>query len=129
MDLEENPYAASWTPLERTKSPRSESRSGAESARDVFLAWERLRLLFNVILVVESLFLGMPHLPDGGFWAFLVVSAIMANVCFCAGACAEGYLSLLGFRREAARYIVFAVGTSLSMFLAMALIWTVTVPD
>src|SRR5262249_45571426 len=63
-------------------------------AMEVFIAWERLRLLYNAILVVSVLL----HLKSllGLFHAsFLLEAALAANVCFCAGPVAEGYLCLL----------------------------------
>src|SRR5687768_12421764 len=70
------------------------------SASDVFFAWERLRIWYNTVLLLVTLI----FLP--AFWADwveprqvpakLVGSALIANICFCIGPCAEGYLTWLG---------------------------------
>ncbi len=81
-----------------------------DSARLVFLAWEKLRILFNVGLVWVTLTL----LPNWSWrsipWRDYIGPAILANVCFCAGPCAEGYLTWLGANRQLARWMLFVVG-------------------
>lgn len=62
--------------------------------KEVFVVWEKLRLVYNGLLVavVVAIF------REAVFFVplvFLVVPAILANVCFCAGPVAEGYLCLI----------------------------------
>ena len=52
------------------------------SARAVFLAWERLRLVYNAVLILEVLLLSSRELSDQDFRSFLVRGAIGANLCF-----------------------------------------------
>src|SRR4051812_17084832 len=93
------------------------AKASGEEARAVFLAWEKLRVLYNAILVVESVGLGANQLGVPAFARLLLGGAIVANLCFCAGIVAEGYLSLLGVPRRGARPVLFVLGTSLAMLL------------
>ena len=89
-------------------------------AMAVFVAWEKLRLVYNMILAAESMLLmGLGTL----FWLpILLQGALLANVCFCAGPVAEGYLCLLGANRTAARWTVFILGILASVVLVWAAI-------
>jgi hypothetical protein len=93
-----------------------------ESARRVFLAWEKLRLLYNFVLTVRTLLLGASRLGDRRFWVTLLAGAAVANLCFCTGPCFEGYLNLLGLRRRETRGLLFALGLMLAMLLTAALV-------
>jgi hypothetical protein len=95
----------------------------AATARDVFLSWERFRLAYNLVLagVVLLALLGRGDsvlLADGGFWRFLVVRALAANLCFGLGPWAEGWLRVAGGGGLPARVTLFAIGAGLSAILA-----------
>jgi hypothetical protein len=49
----------------------------------------------------------------------LLFDALMANLGFCAGPVAEGYLCLLGFPRKPTRWLVFGIGTALAIAQAV----------
>jgi hypothetical protein len=92
------------------------------TAAEVFFAWERLRVGYNAVLlgfgVGWLLLFGPPtHLL---FWPRLLEEAVIANLAFCAGPVAEGYLCWVGFPRRPARYTLFAAGTALAGGLALA---------
>jgi hypothetical protein len=83
------------------------------TARDVFLAWEKLRLLYNALLTLlvfalmgESVFDFLPNLLE---------VAILANLIFCAGPVAEHYLSRLTMPRLLARLLVFFLACTLAV--------------
>jgi hypothetical protein len=101
--------------------PQVEARNDQDSAHAVFIVWEKLRILYNAVLVLITLGVGFPHLADSRFWAQSVAGAVAANICYCLGPCLEGYLSLLGWPRAGARWFVFMVGTLLAAFLAAVL--------
>jgi len=84
----------------------------APTASEVFFAWERLRLVYNAILVAVVLFrrLGGEDLQV----QFLVENALFANLCFCVGPVAEGYLVCIGLRRKAMRWLLFLGGSVLA---------------
>jgi hypothetical protein len=102
------------------------------TAREVFLAWEKLRLPYNLVLLMATCF-ALPFawadwVQPRRVFLGLVFGAILANVCFCAGPCAEGYLHLLGARGSGARIGLFAAGTLFSLLLAMFAILSMTYP-
>lgn len=95
-----------------------------ESARQVFLAWERLRLTYNAALAILVLAFSWNSLLDRDFWSYLFWGAFGANVCFCLGPVAEGYLVLLGADRRVARWIVFVPGLLLGFLLTLAALYS-----
>jgi len=92
--------------------------SAPDTALEVFLAWERLRVMYNVVLATLVLVgagndWNAPEFP----WQ-LAYAAFLANVCFCLGPVAEGYLVLLRANRRVARWLVFVPGLLLACGLA-----------
>jgi hypothetical protein len=84
---------------------------GQPTAVQVFFAWERLRLVYN--LALAGVFVGWVCLsggvvPDVVF--ALPEEVLAANVCFCAGPVAEGYLCWLGVDRRWSRWGIFTAG-------------------
>src|SRR5579864_3672300 len=63
---------------------------------EVFFAWEKLRLLYNGLLIVVVL---VRFEFNFRVILFFVEPAIYANLCFCAGPVAEGYLTWFGVPR------------------------------
>lgn len=61
-----------------------------DSARAVFLAWERLRLVYNAALGAVVLACAAGDISDREFRDFLLRAAVGANLCFCLGPVAEG---------------------------------------
>ena len=53
----------------------------------------------------------------------------MANLCFCAGPVVDGYLSWLGLRHRAITWLLFLLGTALSMLLGVGLLMSLTTFD
>ena len=86
-------------------------------AVDVFLAWEKMRLAYNLVLAtVVSLFIGLFGVSIS--FLSLLEPAVAANVCFCDGPVVEGYVCLLTRERRLVRGLVFLFGTLLATFLA-----------
>lgn len=106
-------------------------------------AWERLRLLYNTILLVPGVLViwrtlrlqeemvvsaspGSPALlvHPLGLTALSVVFGVVANICYCLGPYAEFAITALGFpvTGERARYFVFAMGVLLSLAV-MGMTW------
>src|SRR5688572_23793886 len=105
-----NPYQS---PSE-VNAPASAAASPDEAtAREVFLAWEKLRLPYNVVLALVALgglaLEGTEFVERRELLKALAGGAVLANLCFCAGPCAEGYLVWIGTRRRATRVVVFVV--------------------
>jgi hypothetical protein len=93
--------------------------STGESATGVFLAWEKYRLLYNAILAAETCLLASGEFGNIWFWVALIEGVVVANVCYCVGPVAEGYLSLLGANRKATRIVLFVSGTLLATLLTV----------
>ncbi len=99
-------------------------------ARRIFVAWERLRIVYNSVLAVTVLCVGTiyylqygpPPFPMTGFLG-LFIPFIGANLCFFAGPIVETYVAWLGNRTETLRLIMMLLGTGLSMLIAIG--WTI----
>ena len=69
--------------------------------RSILIRWERLRILYNLILiaiVVLPVGGGPMELPELADLPILAVGAVLANLCYLAGPAAESYLAWLGLR-------------------------------
>ena len=85
--------------------------------RLILLRWERLRILYNLLLV------GLVMIPTGGAFQLptlrelpvLAVGAALANLCFMAGPMADAYLSWLGLRSRWVTAGLFAAGLLISI--------------
>ncbi len=123
MAESKNPYA---TPpvAESIETAQAMPDWGIQSiARRVFLAWEKLRVRYNVILIAICLFTafltGAYKLPE--FWFACVVAGLAANVCYFAGPIAETYLNWLKKEESVSlRNGVFLLGLIFSACLAVA---------
>ena len=96
-----------------------------ESAKEVFVAWEKLRIIYNSVLAVISLTAAhawLAFLSIEDLLGLLFQGAIGANVCFCLGPVIEGYLSLIGINRGKARIGLFVLGTMIASLLAISVL-------
>lgn len=95
-----------------------------ESAHRVFLDWERLRVAYNAATVGSLFAFGaqLDQLSEPWFPRFFVIFALLTNVAFCVGPCAEGYLSWLGMDRRGARMLLFVLGTLAACFWCFVLL-------
>lgn len=104
-----NPYAA--------PQPVAAPPQAADAALTPFLAWERLRIWFNTILVLVVVFSVLPHRE---LWFsyrlnyYCIEGAILANICFCVGLVAESYLRVVGWWHDSLRWVLFCLGTLLA---------------
>jgi hypothetical protein len=98
----------------------------------VFLAWEKLRPVYNLVLALWALALLYPELErDPSRYALLAIAlrlfwgAVKANLGYFAGPAAESYLRWLGVRTLWARAALFVTGTAFAMLIGFfALRWT-----
>jgi hypothetical protein len=102
--------------------PRADLACVILTAMSVFFGWERLRVVYNLILVGTVL---PPGFVSGkilhpAFWVFALSEAVGANVCFCAGPVAEGYLCWFGLPRLPVRCALFVIGTMLAVAAAVS---------
>jgi hypothetical protein len=96
-----------------------------ESAQTAFLAWEKFRFVYNlilvgVVLIVAAPLYGWSVFGDAAFWEYLAFGCFAANVCFCVGPWIEGWLALAGGDRRVLRLVVFVPGMVLACILTGA---------
>lgn len=112
-------------PYAPPSSPASPADDQRPALREIVLAWERLRLLYNALLAVPGLLVLNAMIGDFGMPLFSAILsgifvAVSANLCFLLGPVAELYLRGL-FRKGQplgrGRWLIFGSGTMLSLFL------------
>ena len=88
------------------------------SARAVFIAWEQLRVVFNLALIALVVILGREFWRVPGFLRYITKAGVVANVCYCSGPVLEGYLALAGVPRRAVRVSLFGGGLLVACWLS-----------
>ena len=119
-----NPYRAPATTTSETEGSvcLDSRRERMQEIGEEFALWEKLRLVYNGILVVMSLicvivrpaWLSRPFMLLGN----LVGGAIGANVCYTVGVLASCYLAWMGFRNRTLTLVLFGLGTILAVVFA-----------
>jgi hypothetical protein len=90
------------------------------SVKAIFRAWERLRLVYNAVLVLVVVLLLWPGRElQPTFWLLLVCQAVNANLCFFAGPLTEWYVGWLGYRSRATRWVLFGSGLLFAVLLTV----------
>jgi hypothetical protein len=113
--IDMNPYA----------SPATSSGKPASSVdfREVFFGWERLRVVYNGVLVALTLVCGLGSVADPKFWSTAVFGAVLTNVCFCVGPVLEGYATwYFGRPVRVVRWGLFLLGQTIAAGLACTVI-------
>ena len=93
------------------------------SYRRVLIRWERLRLVYNVLMLVVAIgtaawVLAPPGTYTGGpFLKYFAYRAVQANILFCAGPAVDLAVSWLGLRSRVVTGVLFGCGTVVSIFL------------
>lgn len=92
-------------------------------AKETFLAWEKLRLIYVgvltfIVLALVSLFEPrlFGHLP---FWKSCIAGAIFVNICYLAGPVTDTILSWVYFRSLGMRWTLFSTGLIIASFMAI----------
>ncbi|MBL8854737.1 MAG: hypothetical protein JNK57_12290 [Planctomycetaceae bacterium] len=124
--MTENPYS-----VPRSDSPAvlaekvPAARPLQTIARETFVAWELLRVVYIVVLGVLTIVLtGVGGLLDAKLLFFLIECGIVANIAYFAGPVVETYIRWLGYEQTWPRWVMFALGTLLSMVLAVDALWS-----
>ena len=122
----ENPYSAPISdPLKSAAvEPAVVSDSIWPVAKRTFLAWEKLRLVYNGILIFMSVAyaLAWSSLFTIEFWLVAIFGAIVCNVCFMLGPILETYIAWLGFRTRELRLVFLTLGTLATAGVALAIL-------
>ena len=106
--MTDNPYSS---PLAETPSKEVADKDLGTIARETFLAWEKLRIPFNGILISLTLAMGAGHLHLIEFWGTAIAGGLFVNACYFAGPIVETYVTWLGYRGRRLRYGLFVLGT------------------
>jgi hypothetical protein len=111
--------------LDAYRPPRT-AREEPERELGILGHWERLRVVYNVVLTAEVALLVLGPFRQALRWpnlgSVLVYYALVANLCFCAGPVATAYLHWLGVRGPGVTRTLFALGMILSIGLAAAVL-------
>ncbi len=88
-------------------------------AKPVFIAWEKLRVVYVAVVGLFVVLLTGPQLLKLHTFVTIAGEAILANLCFFAGPCLETYVRWLGYRGRVVRWFLFILGTLFTLFLAL----------
>jgi hypothetical protein len=128
--MSNNPYS---TPLALESSPEPKiaaTTSGLlEIARSTFLAWEKLRFLYIGLLGTLTLLLCGREILNFEILLIVIAGAFVSNVCYFAGPILETYVTWLGLKGKWFRWVLFTVGTLLTMVLAIAFLSANLLPN
>lgn len=127
----QNPYTAPVTTSndDDLARPTHVASSLLEIARRTFLAWEKLRLVFIVILGLLVIVVAGPNLRQAKTLVLIIEGAVVANVCYFAGPIVESYARWLGYQGKWLRRVLFTLGTILVMLLAIASLTGLLLPN
>ena len=94
----------------------------AQGRGAVFLGWERLRIVYNLVLAfpIAWLVLGTSMLDAFGgpaVFRFIAVFLAAANVCYLLGATVEVCAVWLGMRSNVVRPLLFVAGSAFSVYM------------
>lgn len=133
-----NPYASS---AENPVADRQATEMTTEVplmmlAKSVFLAWEKLRLIYIVLLGLWTLILAMPGVIYAGSQLFtfrgivmVAEGAFVANICYFAGPVIETYVRWLGYEGKWVRWFLFLGGTVLTVILSTVSLASGSIPN
>ena len=129
--MTENPYTATPTTFTHANpEPDVAQTSLLTIARSVFLAWEKLRIAYVILLVLITVLLtGVTGIFNLRLLRLIVLGAVVANVAYFAGPTVETYVRWLGYNRAWPRWLMFIGGTLISIVLAIGVLATELLPD
>jgi hypothetical protein len=98
-----------------THQPSAAADAGNPYA--VLRAWEKLRLLYNAILIPWSILVAAVFADAQSMWLplGLIGCGLLVKVCFCVGPVAELYCVWLGLPAVPVRWVLFGTGTLFTM--------------
>jgi hypothetical protein len=115
-----NPYTSPESDRDPTKKPLN------IELREIVIGWERMRILYNIILLLIGIIaifflLRTPYFKLEETILSAIAFGIFANVCFCAGPVAETYIRAIFNNQDirSLRLALFILGTLLSLIPAV----------
>ena len=136
--MTDNPYSlpTSNTTISCEPSTVESGVSIVAMAKSVFIAWEKLRIAYVMLLGAFTMMLSIPgviyngsHLLTLRGLIMIAEGAIVANVCYFAGPIIETYVHWLGYHRKWVRWFLFVGGTILTVVLAFFSLASGLIPD
>ncbi len=128
--MTENPYTVTTTLAREIPESEVVQTSLQAIARRVFLAWEKLRILYVIILALVTVLLtGVTGVLNLGLLRLILLGAVVANVAYFAGPTIETYVRWLGYNRGWPRWVMFIGGTLIAIILAIGSLATELLPD
>ncbi|MFC5049583.1 hypothetical protein ACFPK9_02985 [Rubritalea spongiae] len=130
-EMEENPYASpnSQTQVDATNTQANDS---SVRLRKIVFAWEKLRLIYNICLLLPGLGVLFHASQKWGGSAANMLSAvlpfaIMANLCFFLGPLTELYASAIWRLQNSQplRLWCFSLGLLISLLVMLIAFWAV----
>lgn len=126
----ENPYMASMAPVSaRSESSKASDHSVFDMARKVFLAWEKLRVLYIAIIGITTILLVYPGYKNPRVIMLVIEGAVISNLLYFAGPVTETYVRWLGYRGQVLRWVLFLCGTLVTLVLAFFSLVNVLLPN
>lgn len=129
--MNDNPYS---TQSHLSYEPQYFASSDVESlmsiAKTVFIAWEKLRLVYIAVLASTTfLLVGFSGIANVSLMISIAVGAFFANAFYFAGPTVDTYIRWLGYRRAWPRWVLFVGGTMLSIVLTIAWLASYLLPS
>lgn len=130
--MSDNPYSAPVVSEEGVSESslggNADSKTFGSIAKATFLAWEKLRIAFVLVLGLVTLALAGTTILEPKMIFLIVAGAVFANVCFFAGPIVETYVRWLGYTEQWVRWFLFIGGTLLTALLAVATLVSANFP-
>ncbi len=129
--MTENPYSAppAGSHFRDDVPPAGVDRRSGVTARQTFLAWEKLRILYVLFLGALTLLLAGPGLMHMRTLIVIAEGTVIANLCFFAGPIIESYIRWLGYSGKWLRPLLFVVGTVFTALLVVLTLLPLWIPD
>jgi hypothetical protein len=122
-----NPYAPPSSAIQERATKPDDSSEFRH-----FLRWEKLRLFYNAILLIETFLILMSFSPKARLLSSIFPClglAFLANVCFCLGPVLDGYARWIGLRHGIVTGLIFVLGTLLAILLTFIAVLSVIDPE
>jgi hypothetical protein len=131
----ESPQAVGSVTAEKRQSAKDAKR---REIGQLFWRWEKLRILYNAILTVETLAICAivvaagrrlpPTLLQAKFYETMVTGFLAANLLFLLGHYINAYLVWIGFRQRIYTILIFIAGMLIAGGLAAVATFTAILP-
>ena len=118
--MQDNPFQSPELLAEDAAASAIQRDSQTYRVGDAVVFWEKLRWLYNSILLlfVVAMVILTRGLGAVEVWLEILAGGLLANLCYGAGPLVSAYLAWFGIRSKGLDLFLFASGTALTMVLA-----------